>query len=160
MTIDPRELRHCFGSFMTGVTVVTTKDKNGKPIGFTANSFSSVSLDPPLLLICIDNNSDNFDTFTEGNAFAVNVLASDQEALSNRFSSPITDRFEGQDWENSGNNNPIFAGTAAHFDCRLENTISAGDHTIMIGRVENCASSGQAGLGYSRGQYFTLDQNN
>ena len=73
MTIDPQELRRCFGSFMTGVTIVTSHDADQNPVGFTANSFTSVSLDPPLLLVCIDNKSDNISAYTKGNGFAVKM---------------------------------------------------------------------------------------
>ena len=85
MTIEQQKLRQCFGTFMTGVTVVTTIDDKGKPIGFTANSFTSVSLDPPLLLICVDNSSDHIETYSNGSGFVINVLAENQKDLSNRF---------------------------------------------------------------------------
>ncbi|MCE2517577.1 MAG: flavin reductase family protein [Alphaproteobacteria bacterium] len=156
MTIDPQELRRCFGSFMTGVTIVTSHDATKKPIGFTANSFTSVSLDPPLLLVCIDNKSDNISAYTNGAGFAVNVLAADQHDLSNRFASPIDDRFADIDWSVSAAGHPIFNDTAAYFDCTLDQTVAAGDHTVLIGRIENCSTSGKAGLGYSSGKYFTL----
>ena len=86
--IDPAQLRQCFGSFMTGITVVTTMDDD-TPIGFTANSFTSVSLDPALLLICIDNTSDNLEKFTKAGHFSVNILADDQQDLSGRFASSV-----------------------------------------------------------------------
>ena len=156
MAIEQQKLRQCFGAFMTGVTVVTAMDDRGKPIGFTANSFTSVSLDPPLLLICVDNSSDHIETYRNGSGFMVNILAEDQKDLSNRFASPIEDRFEGIDWQKSENGNPMLGGTAAFFDCSTENVIDAGDHQIIIGRVHNCASNGKSGLGYHRGQYFTL----
>lgn len=157
MTIDPQELRRCFGSFMTGVTIVTSHDADQNPVGFTANSFTSVSLDPPLLLVCIDNKSDNISAYTKGNGFAVNVLAADQEELSNRFASPIDDRFDGVNWSTTATGHPVFDDTAAYFDCTLDQTVAAGDHTVLIGRIEACHSSGKAGLGYSSGKYFTLN---
>ena len=156
MTIEQQKLRHCFGTFMTGVTVVTTIDDKGKPIGFTANSFTSVSLDPPLLLICVDNSSDHIETYSNGSGFVINVLAENQKDLSNRFASPIEDRFEGIDWQKSERGNPMLSGTAAFFDCSTEKTIDAGDHQIIIGRIHDCNSNGKSGLGYHRGQYFTL----
>ena len=155
--IDTSALRQCFGSFMTGVTVVTTKHGD-EPIGFTANSFSSVSLDPPLLLICIDNNSDNFEAFTKGQHFGVNVLAHDQEELSNTFAKSVDDRFENVDWDESYIGNPMLNNCSAFFDCTLEATHEAGDHVIMIGRIKSCKDSGKDGLGYHRGGYFTLGQ--
>ena len=155
MEIDIKTLRQCFGTFMTGVTIVTTTDSNDKPVGFTANSFTSVSLSPAMLLVCIDNASENLNTFAKGRGFAVNVLASDQQELSSRFASPIANRFEGIHWQNSALGFPIIGDTAASFDCTLEQAIAAGDHTIMLGRIDNFSSSGKLGLGYHRGQYFT-----
>lgn len=90
---DPRALRDAFGAFMTGVTVVTALDAQGQPIGFTANSFTSVSLEPPLLLVCLARSSRNFDAFTQGAGFAINVLAEHQKDISNRFAKPMQDRF-------------------------------------------------------------------
>lgn len=157
--IDRQELRRCFGAFMTGVTIVTTKNENDEPVGFTANSFTSVSLDPPLLLVCIDNKSDNIAAYTNNSGFAVNILAADQQDLSNKFASQIADRFTDVAWQNSPNNNPILNHTAASFDCLLDQQIPAGDHTILIGRIEGCTTSDQDGLGYARGKYFTLNPN-
>lgn len=156
MTIEQQKLRQCFGTFMTGVTVVTAVDQDGKPIGFTANSFTSVSLDPPLLLVCIDNKSDHLETYSNGSGFMINVLADDQKDISNRFASPIDDRFDGVAWEKSKRGNPMLSGTAGYFDCSTENIIDAGDHKIIIGRVHECDANDKHGLGYHRGQYFTL----
>jgi len=155
MEIDQQKLRQCFGAFMTGVTIVTTTDSHDKPIGFTANSFTSVSLTPPMLLVCIANGSENLSAYTKGCGFAVNVLASDQQDLSSRFASPIADRFESIAWQNSALGFPIFKDVAASFDCTLEQAIAAGDHTIMLGRIDNFSSADKLGLGYHRGQYFT-----
>lgn len=157
--IDPQELRRCFGTFMTGVTIVTSKNEQGEPVGFTANSFTSVSLDPPLLLVCIDNKSDNISAYTDNTGFAVNILSKDQQDLSNKFASPITDRFTDVAWHDSPNNNPILDNTAASFDCLLDQQIPTGDHTILIGRIEGCTASEKDGLGYARGKYFTLTPN-
>lgn len=157
MAIDQHKLRQCFGSFMTGVTVVTSMDKNNKPIGFTANSFTSVSLDPPLLLVCIDNKSDNIETYSNGAGFVINILAEDQQDISNRFATTMDDRFDGIDWRSSQGGNPLLGGIAAYFDCTTEQTIAAGDHQIIIGRVHDCDANGKSGLGYHRGKYFTLN---
>ena len=151
-----KDLRRCFGAFMTGVTVVTSKDVDGNPIGFTANSFTSVSLDPPLLLVCIDNKSENINAYLKGAGFAVNILASDQQDLSAFFSSPVQNRFANIPWQSNSSGNPILDDCAAYFDCGLENTITAGDHTILIGHINACSSSGKHGLGYANGGYFTL----
>ena len=134
-SIDPRALRDAFGCFMTGVTVVTTLDAAGAPQGFTANSFSSVSLDPPLLLVSLANSSRNLDSFAKGAGFAVNILAEGQKDISATFARPSEDRFASVYWRKGPVGNPLIAGVSAWFDCTLEQAIAAGDHTILIGRV-------------------------
>ena len=151
---DPRALRDAFGCFMTGVTVVTTV-ADGKPLGFTANSFSSVSLDPPLLLVSIANRSGNLAAFASGPGFAVNVLAEAQKDLSARFARPVEDRFADVYWRRGPIGSPLLAGVSAWFDCRLEQAISAGDHTLLIGRIGAFEASAAPGLGYYRGAYVT-----
>jgi flavin reductase (DIM6/NTAB) family NADH-FMN oxidoreductase RutF len=105
-TIDPRALRDAFGCFMTGVTVVTTVDAAGTPQGFTANSFSSVSLDPPLLLVSLANSSRNLDSFAKGAGFAVNILAEGQKDISATFARPSEDRFANLYWRKGPVGNP------------------------------------------------------
>jgi flavin-dependent trigonelline monooxygenase, reductase component len=153
--LDSRALRDAFGCFMTGVTVVTTIDANGKPQGFTANSFSSVSLDPPLLLVSIANSSRNLATFTEGSAFAVNILAEGQKAISATFARTSTDRFADLYWRKGPVGSPLIADVSAWFDCQLEQAIPAGDHTILLGRIGAFDAGPVAGLGYYRGAYIT-----
>lgn len=150
-----RQLRDAFGAFMTGVTVVTSRDKNGKPVGFTANSFASVSLDPALLLVSIDKRSANFSNFTGCTWFAVNILSEQQKETSNIFAQKVEDRFGLIDWRASDNGTPLIDGSSAWFDCALHQVIDAGDHAILLGRVEGFDSAGTAGLGYYRGAYFT-----
>lgn len=152
---DPRALRDAFGAFATGVTVVATVGPDGKPLGFTANSFSSVSLDPPLLLICLARTSRNFAAMTEAGGFAVNILSDSQKDVSNTFARPVEDRFATVDWAFGPHGSPVLADVAAWFDCRLEQVIEAGDHVILLGRVEAFGNSGRNGLGYARGGYFT-----
>lgn len=151
---DPRALRAAFGCFMTGVTIVTTVE-DGRPLGFTANSFSSVSLDPPLLLVSIANRSGNLAAFTQGRGFAVNILSEAQKDLSARFARPIEDRFEGVFWRNGPVGSPLIAGVSAWFDCTLEQAVPAGDHTILIGRIGGFEALAAPGLGYYRGAYVT-----
>lgn len=152
---DPRALRSAFGTFLTGVTVVTTHDESGRPIGFTANSFSSVSLDPPLASICLANTSSNFNTFSEAAGFAVNILSEDQISVSNTFARPSRDRFAGVEWKPGPNGAPILDGVSAWFDCSVFKTVEAGDHLILIGRVEAFDHSIAPGLRYARGAYVT-----
>lgn len=150
-----RQLRDAFGAFMTGVTVVTSRDRNGEPIGFTANSFSSVSLDPALLLVSIDKRSANFSNFTECVRFAVNILSEQQKETSGIFARKVDDRFGLVDWHASKSGTPLIDNCSAWFDCVLHKVIDAGDHAILLGRIEDFDSTGTAGLGYYRGAYFT-----
>lgn len=155
MTSDPRVLRDAFGAFLTGVTVVTTCNESGQPLGFTANSFTSVSLDPPLLLVCLARSSRNFAAMITAKGFAINVLAEDQKDVSNTFARPCEDRFAAIDWKAGPHGSPVFPGTAAWFDCSMHEVVAAGDHVILIGRVEAFENSGLTGLGYARGAYFS-----
>lgn len=153
--MDTRALRDAFGAFMTGVTVVTTTDASGAPRGFTANSFTSVSLDPPLLLVCIAKASRSLETFTGAEGFAVNILADDQRDISTTFARPGEDRFAGIGWRRGGCGAPILEHVAAWFDCRRHDAVDAGDHVILIGRVAEFGVSERGTLGYARGGYFT-----
>ncbi|VFR21602.1 Nitrilotriacetate monooxygenase component B [plant metagenome] len=155
MAIDPKELREAFGSFMTGVTIVTSNDADGAPIGFTANSFSSVSLDPPLLLVSIARSSGNYENFTRSGRFAVNILAEAQTEASNTFARRNPDRFATVAWASSPGGSPVLDEVSAWFDCSMHKVVEAGDHAILIGEVEAFHSAGLPGLGYYRGGYFT-----
>lgn len=154
--IDARSLRSAFGSFMTGVTVVTTIDATGQPRGFTANSFTSVSLDPPLLLVCIGKLAASHDTFTQAPGFAVNILAEDQKDISGIFASKRPDKFAGVAWRPSGTGNPLLGGTLTWFDCARHEVIAAGDHIILIGAIRSFDTGDANPLGYARGGYVTL----
>jgi len=153
--IDPRALRDAFGAFLTGVTVVTTFNDDGAPIGFTANSFTSVSLEPPLLSVCLAKTSRNYQTLMSTKGFAVNILSEGQKDVSNTFARPVEDRFATVDWQNGPYGSPVFSDVAAWFDCSAHERLDAGDHVILIGRVEAYENSGKTGLGYARGGYFT-----
>ena len=154
-TIDPRALRDAFGAFPTGVTVVTTRNADGKPIGFTANSFTSVSLDPPMLLVCLARTSRNFAVMTGAKTFAVNILSETQKDVSNTFARPVEDRFAVVSWSDGPNGCPVFDDVAAWFECTMENVLEAGDHVILLGQITAFTNSGRNGLGYARGGYFT-----
>ncbi|KZK90320.1 p-hydroxyphenylacetate 3-hydroxylase, reductase component [Pseudovibrio sp. Ad46] len=156
--MDPRTLRNAFGTFLTGVTVVTAHGQDGEPLGFTANSFSSVSLDPPLLLVCLAKSSSNYDALTEASGFAVNILAETQKDVSNTFASRVEDRFATVDWKVGPNGSPVLSDVAAWFDCSMHNVVDAGDHAILIGEVKAFETGVANGLGYARGAYFTATQ--
>ncbi|KIC41455.1 flavin reductase [Ruegeria sp. ANG-R] len=152
---DARALRNAFGTFMTGVTVVTSHDPDGHPIGFTANSFTSVSLDPPLVLVCLANSSKNYGALMAADGFAVNILSETQIEVSNTFARPVEDRFAGVEWRTGPAGSPLIEGSSAWFDCTTHKTVEAGDHVILIGEVKAFDSTPSAGLGYVRGAYVT-----
>lgn len=154
-SLDPRALRNAFGTFMTGVTVVTAYDKNGDPLGFTANSFASVSLDPPLILVCMSNSSQNYTALVNATGFAVNILSETQIDVSNTFARPVDDRFASVAWRKGPNGAPILDNVSAWFDCGMHNTIEAGDHVILIGEVAAFDQTATPGIGYARGAYVT-----
>lgn len=151
--IDVNELRRALGCFVTGVTVVTTVGADGEPRGFTANSFTSVSLDPPLVLVCIGRRAGSFDVFRKARAFAVNILQDDQRDLSANFASSKPDKFASQPWTASKTGSPLLPACSAWLDCEMHEQIEAGDHVILIGRVIDFAHSPRTPLGYYSGSY-------
>jgi (E)-2-((N-methylformamido)methylene)succinate hydrolase len=153
---DTKDLRSAFGSFMTGVTVVTMQEPNGSLRGFTANSFSSVSLDPPLLLVCLSKVASGYAPFSAASYFAVNILAENQQNVSATFASKRPDKFSEVTYTQSGNGSPLITGAVASFDCALHDVVDAGDHVILIGRVVSYSYTNLSPLGYARGGYFTL----
>jgi flavin reductase (DIM6/NTAB) family NADH-FMN oxidoreductase RutF len=148
-------LRRAFGRFATGVAVVTTCDRDNKPIGLTINSFSSVSLEPPLVLWSLVNRSPNLDVFRNASHFAINILANGQQEISNTFARPAEDRFANLDWHRGIADLPVIAGTIATFECRRTMTIEAGDHVVFFGAVEDCEQCDLEPLVFFSGQYGT-----
>lgn len=132
---DPRTLRDALGCFATGVTVVTCFDEAGQPVGLTANSFTSVSLDPPLVAFFPAKSSTSWPRIEEAGKFCVNVLASDQQTLCRQFAASGADKFSGVSHRVSANGSPIIDGVVAWIDCTLEAVHEAGDHYIVVGRV-------------------------
>ncbi len=153
---DNRELRSAFGSFMTGVTIVTTAGVDGQPRGFTANSFTSVSLEPPLLMICIGKQAASMEVFSRAKGFAVNILSEAQKDTSVLFASKRPDKFDAATWRAGPFGNPLIEGSAAWFDCARYQVIDAGDHIILMGHIEAFSYSDANPLGYARGHYITL----
>ena len=150
---DPLALRRAFGSFGTGVTVVSTLGAGGRLVGVTANSFSSVSLDPPLVLWSLNQRSPSLAAFDGCGRFVVNVLALDQAAISRRFASSQLDKFEGVAFQRGIAGLPVIDDCAATFECRIEQRLPVGDHILFIGRVEAFAQHRRAGLLYVQGHY-------
>lgn len=156
MPISKDEFRSALGRFASGVTIVTTKTKEDKPIGITVSAFASVSLEPPLILVCIDKRASVHDILEEGHPFAVNILAEDQEILSRRFASKELDRFAGIGYTEGEAGVPILNGALATIECRVAHPYSGGDHTIIVGEVERIDVSDGKPLAYFRGGYVPL----
>lgn len=154
--IDGRDLRRAFGSFATGVTIVTTLDDEGGPCGFTANSFASVSIDPPLLLVNIAKSAYGCSAFTSSSGFVVNILGHSQRDLSNLFASAGADKFAAVDWQAAATGAPIIADVIAWFDCEHFQQVDAGDHIILIGKVVGYDHNTHAPLGFCRGAYVSF----
>jgi flavin reductase (DIM6/NTAB) family NADH-FMN oxidoreductase RutF len=133
---DARDLRRALGSFATGITIVTARAPDGRLAGVTANSFCSVSLDPPLVLWCLAGSSPSRAVFSHATHFAVHVLAEDQVHLSDRFCKPSRNKFAGLETGEGLGGVPLLDGVVALFECRREQRHDAGDHVILIGRVE------------------------
>ncbi len=153
---DQRALRNALGTFATGVTVVTTLDADGKPWGFTANSFTSVSLDPPLVLFCLAREAGSLPVFEAASHFAINILADQQADTSMLFASGDREKFDRVGWRAADSGCPLLDDVAAWFDCDVHNVVDGGDHLIFIGRVTNFDSHNVAPLGYCRGAYVPL----
>ncbi|MER8481325.1 alpha/beta fold hydrolase [Mesorhizobium sp. M1322] len=152
---DAGEFRRALGSFLTGVTIVTAIGPEGEPRGFTANSFTSVSLDPPLVLVCIAKKALGHPVFSTSKCFAVNVLSEEQRAASGVFASKSRDKFSAVEWRFGPTGSPLLAGSVATFDCDMEQLVDAGDHSILIGRVREFSHNSSQPLGYCRGAYVS-----
>ncbi|MCS3804469.1 flavin reductase (DIM6/NTAB) family NADH-FMN oxidoreductase RutF [Chromobacterium alkanivorans] len=150
---DARALRRALGNFATGVTVVTASSPDGERAGVTANSFNSVSLDPPLVLWSLDKRSASNAVFDQAGHFVVHVLAADQIELSNRFARAAADKFAGLTPETGRGGAPLLDGCAARFHCRLHQRLDGGDHWILLGLVEAFDDGGAAPLLYHQGMY-------
>ena len=133
--IDAKLFRQALGTFTTGVTIVTTVDDAGNDVGVTANSFNSVSLDPPMVLWSIARTSSNIATFTAASHFAVHILSNDQDVLASHFSKRGVDRFAGLNLERGPGKVPLLEGCAARFQCRMAFQYEGGDHVILVGEV-------------------------
>lgn len=132
---DTIQFRNACGAFATGITIVTTMTPEGKPIGMTVNSFSSVSLDPPLVLWSVGNQAISFEIFSNTDHFAVHILHRDQEALSNLFASRGEDKFGDLAWTRGELGSPILPEYAVCLQCKMEHVYPGGDHNILVGRV-------------------------
>lgn len=151
--IDTRALRNCFGKFATGITVITAFAPDGTKIGLTVNSFSSLSLDPPMILWSLDKKSNSVEALKAAPHFAVNVLASNQMDISNKFASPSEEKFVDVELIDSTYNLPLLSDTVAYLECKNLGTHEGGDHLIFVGEVVNFEIGDKKPLLYANGQY-------
>ena len=169
-TMDSKKLRGAMGRFASGITVITTRSADGADHGMTASAFSSLSLDPPLLLVCVGKKAHAHDYIAQAGSFAVNVLAASQEAVSDRFAHRIKtdsgyvswpddiDKFEGLALDRGGSGCALLQGALAQFDCSVHAALDGGDHTIYVGKIGGVTvDPGDEGpLLFHAGQYKTL----
>lgn len=151
--LEPRSLRQLLGQYATGITVVTALDVNQRKIGMTANSFTSVSLDPPLILWNIAKSATHFEDFRQAEYFAINILNEDQYLESNHFSKSADDKFEGLDDVDEYMGIPILNKSLTTFVCRQYELHEAGDHYIIVGQIEACRNQMGNPLVFHNGQY-------
>ncbi|MEO7151245.1 MAG: flavin reductase family protein [Burkholderiaceae bacterium] len=155
-TFTPQVFRAALGMFATGVTIVTARDADGALFGLTANSFNSVSLEPPLVLWSLSRQAGSMPAFARGSHYVINILAAEQHALAVRFASKQPDRFAEVAFRDSVAGAPIIEGAAAVFECFNRSQYEEGDHVIFVGEVERCAHrEGAAPLLFHGGRYYT-----
>ncbi|WOX05915.1 flavin reductase family protein [Microbulbifer pacificus] len=155
-TVEPLQLRQVFGQFATGVTIITTSNEAGEPVGMTASSFNTVSLDPALILWCIGKNTGCFDAFNRCEHFAIHVLNEEQESLSSLFARRGVDRFAGLDYEINEQGVPLLNEFCARLQCSVAARYEGGDHLIMVGRVEAMHTQDHEPLLFHRGHYARI----
>ncbi|MEM9470605.1 MAG: flavin reductase family protein [Pseudomonadota bacterium] len=156
--MDVRDYRRALSSFPTGVTIVTAFDSDGQPWGLTANSFTSVSLEPPVISVCIAKAGRVFPTLKATSRFAVNILSVDQQGLAEHFASDVENRFTGIDWQAEAGGAPLLPDASAHLDCSVHSRVDASDHEILLGLVESYNHTQFPPLVYCRGRFFASPQ--
>jgi len=155
-----RQFRDALSEFATGVTIIATRDPapadDARYVGFTANSFNSVSLDPPLVSWCLAGDATTLPAFQRSARYAISVLGAGQAALALRFARPHADRFEGVPFRLGWSGAPLIEGAVAWFECRHHARHTAGDHTLFVGEVVRCARDPAPGLVFHRGSFRGL----
>jgi flavin reductase (DIM6/NTAB) family NADH-FMN oxidoreductase RutF len=154
--VDPAHFRELLGHFATGITVITASGPDGYPIGMTASSLASVSLQPPLVSVCIDHSADLHDQIVAAERFVLNILESGQETLSRRFADSHLDRFEGVGYQRTPDGLVLLNDVLAHIECIRYALYPGGDHTIIVGRVVGGSTTQGRPLLYYRGGYAAL----
>jgi flavin reductase (DIM6/NTAB) family NADH-FMN oxidoreductase RutF len=157
LSVSPDEFRAVLGRFSSGVTVVTTKADDGTDHGMTVSAFCSVSLDPPLVLICIEKTASSHPELTAASGFVVNILSAKQEQLARRFAIVDTDRFEGVGFTRSTKGYAVLDDVLAVIECDRLSTCDGGDHTIILGEVQATRAESGTPLLYYRGGYAQLE---
>jgi flavin reductase ActVB len=158
LTVSPDEFRSVLGRFPSGVTVVTTKAPDGSDSGMTVSAFSSVSLQPPLVLICIEKSASAYQALTNSSGFVVNILSAGQEQIARRFAIVDIDRFEGIGYSRSQNGFAVLDDVMGVIECNTCTQHDAGDHTIIVGEVEAARAGTGSPLLYYRGGYAQLER--
>jgi len=156
--IDRDLFRAVLGRFASGITVITARGADGTPHGMTVSAFSSLSLDPPLVLVCVGNEATMAPMLATATSFAVNILSDGQEALSRRFAGKIDDRFAGVGYQEGRLGDPVLDEVLAWMQCRIVARHPAGDHVILVGQVEQADTREGKPLLYYRGGYATLER--
>lgn len=154
---DRASLRDVMGSYPTGVTIVAARDDRGEPYGLTVNSFTSVSLEPPLVLVCIGHSSTSHDRLTAADGFAINVLSAEQRDVAFRFAQePSLGRFDNVGWRfGDSGGSPLLDGVVAWLECELFEVLNGGDHSILVGRVRDAAVFDREALIFHRGRLLS-----
>jgi flavin reductase (DIM6/NTAB) family NADH-FMN oxidoreductase RutF len=159
MTIDPDSFRSVLGRFASGITVVTTRDAEGRDVGMTVSAFCSVSLDPPLVQVCVDRTASLHAALMGSTRYGVSILAAEQEALSRRFATAeSTRRFDGIGYRRGESGVILLDDALAHLECRIVDSHAAGDHTMFVGEVESATARSVRPLLYYRGGYAQLER--
>jgi len=156
--IDRDLFRAVLGRFASGITVVTAQDASGQPHGMTVSAFSSLSLDPPLVLVCVSTDATMAPVIEAATTFAVNVLADSQEAMSRRFAGKVDDRFAGVGYAKGEHGDALLDDALATIQCRIVARHPAGDHVIVVGQVEQASAHDGRPLLYYRGGYAQLER--
>ena len=157
MSISKEEFRRALSRFASGVTVVTTTDTDGKFYGITVSAFCSVSLEPPLILVCIERTTGSHQAVASSKRFVVNILRENQQNLSNHFASPSDDKFAGVEYHLGIEQIPVLTGALASLECRLQYSYEGGDHTIYVGEIENAVVDDGNPLLYFHGNYREIE---
>lgn len=141
-SLDSKAFRDAMGYFASGVTVVTTREQSGQVVGFTASSFCSLSLDPPLLLVCLQKDADCYAAFMQTEVFAVSILSSGQEEIATRFATKSINKMDGtSSYPGPATGLPVIAGASAGIECSIRDRVDGGDHAILVGEVISANSN-------------------